>query len=93
VVTELYCRVKRKPEKSALMVSVIIRNLHQIIRVITSKRRRWNKHVAGMGRKNSHRILVWKPAIKRPPERLGIKGKTIFKYFLRKCGGVRGGLH
>jgi len=33
---------------------------------------------------NSHRILVWKPVRKRPPERTMSKGSAILKYFLRK---------
>jgi len=38
-----------------------------ITRVIKSKRRRWAKHVARMGRmKNSYKIFIGKPEGKRP---------------------------
>jgi hypothetical protein len=42
---------KKGQEKSSLMISVIIRNRRQMIRVITPTRTRWDKHVACMGRR------------------------------------------
>jgi hypothetical protein len=51
-----------------------------IIRMIRSRRMRLAGHVARMGEKrNAYRILVGKPAGKRPMEDLDVGGWTILK--------------
>jgi hypothetical protein len=48
-----------------------------IIRVITSRRMKWEGHVARMGKmRNSYNILVGKPEWKRPPGRPRRRWKT-----------------
>jgi hypothetical protein len=48
-----------------------------IIRKIKSKRMRWAGHVAWMGGRGMHKILVWKPEGKKPlgrPRRRWVDG-------------------
>ena len=52
VVIELYCRLQKEAGEIGTNMSVKIRNPPQIIRVITSTRRRWDNHVTHMGRIN-----------------------------------------
>jgi len=51
-----------------------------IVRVIKSRRMRWVRHVARMGEERGlYRILVGKPAGKRPLGRPGVDGRVILR--------------
>jgi hypothetical protein len=68
-----------------------LRNLYAsliIIRVITSRRKRWAGHVEWMGEiRNAYNILVGKPEGKNHLEDLDVDGKIILEWILRKQGG------
>jgi hypothetical protein len=49
---------------------------------------RWEWHVAGMGEERvMHRLLVWKPGVKRPLGRPRRRWKDNIKMDLQKVGG------
>jgi hypothetical protein len=57
----------REGRENFITRSFVICTLHQIIRMIKSRRMRWVGHVARMGEKgNAYRLLVGKPELKRP---------------------------
>jgi len=65
-----------------------------IVRVIKSRRMRWEGHVARMGERRSvYRILVGKPEGKRPRGRLRRRWEDDIKMDLQEvgCGGERTG--
>ena len=59
--------------------------LSNIIRVIKSRRLRWTGHVARMEEgRSAFKILTGKPTGKRPGGGLGIDGRTILEWTLKR---------
>jgi hypothetical protein len=66
-------------------------SLPNIVRVVKSKRMRWARHVARMGKNRVvHRVLVGKPEEKRPLERPRRRWEDNIKMDLQEVGGDRG---
>jgi len=66
-------------------------SLHNIVRVVKSKRMRWAGHVARMGEdRGVHRVLVGKPEGKRPLGRPRRRWEDNIKMDLQEVGGGRG---
>ena len=64
-------------------------SLHNILRLLKSRRMRWAGHVARMGQvRGVHRVLVGKPEGKRPLERPRSRWGIILRRILRKWEGV-----
>jgi hypothetical protein len=64
-------------------------SLHNIVRVVKSRRMRWAGHVARMGEERRvHRVLVGKPEGKRPLGRPTRRWEGVIKINLQE---VRGG--
>ena len=58
-------------------------SLHNVVRVIKSRRLRWVGHVARMEEgRNALKILTGRPEVKIPLENLGVDWKTILKWIL-----------
>jgi hypothetical protein len=58
-----------------------------IIRIIKSRRLRWEKHVARMGkRRGAYKVLVGKPEERNHLEDPGVDGRTILKWIFRDAG-------
>ena len=56
-----------------------------IVRVIKSRRLRWAGHIARMEEgRSAFKILTGKPTGKRPLGRLGVDGRTISEWTLKK---------
>jgi hypothetical protein len=56
-----------------------------IVRVIKSRRLRWAGHVARMAEgRSAFKILTGKPTGKRPLGRLGVGGRTIVEWTLKR---------
>ena len=68
------------------MTNFIVCTVHLIyLRVIKCGRLRWSGHVARMDEgRSASKILTSKPMRKRPLERLGIDGRTILEWILKK---------
>jgi len=67
-------------------------SLHNIVRVVKSRRMRWAGHVERMGeRRGVHRVLVGKPEGKRPLWKPRRRWEENIKMDLRKVGGVETG--
>jgi hypothetical protein len=65
--------------------------MHNIVRVVKSRRMRWAGHVALMGEeKGVHRVLVGKPEGKRPLGRPRRRWEDNINIDLHKVGGGRG---
>ena len=66
-------------------------SLPNIVRVVTSRRKRWAGHVARMGEgRVVHRVLVGKPEGKRPLARPRSRLEDNIKMYLQEVGGVCG---
>ena len=66
-------------------------SLHNIVRVVKSRRMRWEGHVACMGEdRGVHRVLVGKPEGKRPLGRPRRRWKVILRWIFRKLEGLMG---
>jgi hypothetical protein len=66
-------------------------SLHNIVRVVKSRRMRWAGHVARMGEdRGVHRVLVGKPEEKKPLGRPRRRWKIILRWMFRKLEGVVG---
>jgi hypothetical protein len=66
-------------------------SLPNIVRVVKSRRMRWAGHVARMGEdRDVHRLLVGKPAGKRPLGRPRRRWEENIKMDLQEVGGGRG---
>ena len=64
------------------------RKLHNIVRVVKSRRMRWEGHVARMGKgRGVHKVLVRKPEGKRPLGRPRRIWEDNIKTDLQKVGG------
>ena len=62
--------------------------LPNFVRVVKSRRMRWEGHVAHMGqRRGVHRVLVGKPEGKRPLERPRYRWEDNIKIDLQEVGG------
>jgi hypothetical protein len=62
-------------------------SLPNIVRVVKSRRMRWDRHVARMGEgRGVHRVLVGKPGGRRPD----VDGRIILRGIIRKWEGVVG---
>jgi len=67
-------------------------SLPNIVRVVKSRRMRWEGHVARMGEERGvHRVLVGKPEGKRPLGRLRPRWENNIKMDLEEVGGVETG--
>jgi len=63
-------------------------SLHNIVRVVKSRRMRWAGYVAHMGEdRGVHRVLVGKPEGKRPLGRRRRRWEDNIKMDLQKVGG------
>jgi len=63
-------------------------SLPNIVRVVKSRRMRWEGHVAHMGEKGGvHRVIVGKLVVKRPMGRPTSRWEDNIKMDLRKVGG------
>jgi hypothetical protein len=58
------------------------------MRIIRSRRMRWERHADGIGDKNIYRILVGKPEGKRQPGRFGRRWEDNVMMDLREMGLV-----
>jgi len=66
-------------------------SLHNIVRVVKSRRMRWAEHVASMGEdRGVHRVLVGKPEGKRPLGKPRSRWEDNIKTDLQEVGGGRG---
>ena len=66
-------------------------SLPNIVGVVKSRRMRWARHVALMGKdRGVHRVLIGKPVGKRPLERPRCRWEDTIKMDLQKVGGGRG---
>ena len=65
-------------------------SLPNIVRVVKSRRIIWAGHVARMGRRGVHRVLVGKPEGKRPLGRPRRKWEDNIKMDLQEVGGSCG---
>ena len=66
-------------------------SLPNIVRVVKSRRMRWDGHVARMGEdRGVHRLLVGKPEGKRPLERPRRRWEDNIKMDLQEVGGCHG---
>jgi len=67
-------------------------SLPNIVRVLKSRRMRWEGHVARMAEgRGVHRVLVGEPEGKRPFGRPGLRWEDNIKMDLREVGGVETG--
>jgi hypothetical protein len=66
-------------------------SLHNIVRVVKSRRMKWAGHVARMGEdRGVHRVLVGEPEGKRPLGRPRRRLEDNIKMDLQEVGGSRG---
>jgi hypothetical protein len=66
-------------------------SLHNIVRVVKSRRMRWTGHVVRMGEERGvHRVLVGRPEGKRPLGRPRLRWEENIKMDLQEVGGGRG---
>jgi hypothetical protein len=60
------------------------------VRVVKTRRMRWAGHVARMGERGVHRVLLGKPDGKRPLGTHRRRWEDIIRMDLQKVGGGRG---
>jgi len=65
--------------------------LPNVVRVVTSRRMRWARHVARIGEgRGVHRVLVGKPEGKNHWGETDVDGRIILRWIFRKWEGVVG---
>jgi hypothetical protein len=62
----------------------LLRSSPNIIKMIKSRRMRWEGHVARMGVKNEYKIVFRKPEGKTHSEDLGVDERIILKWIIGK---------
>ena len=78
-------RIRMESGEGSSMRNFIVCTVHLIIRVIKSRRLRWESHVARMEEgRSAFQILTGKPTGKRTLGSLGVDGRTILEWTLKR---------
>ena len=82
--------MRMKSGEGSTMRNFIVCTVHTIVKLIKYSRLRWVGNVGMEKSKNAFKLLKGKPTGNRPQEGLGLDGRTILDWILKKYASVQG---